>query len=151
MVGIFRVDVSCMASGLRHWPLRGCASLVGGWFGAISQNTTLQLRGLPAVTLLGGVRPTTILCDNTVAGGAVLHDAAWMTERDLQGALLVHTRKIVAHPELYSLPGWESVQKALEFLKSETRHDGVIPRVGWSRAFGIFLTVHLRTDRRTPQ
>ena len=54
---------------------------MGGWFGAISQNTTLQLRGLPAVTLLGGVRPTTILCDNTVAGGAVLYDAAWMTER----------------------------------------------------------------------
>jgi hypothetical protein len=26
--------------------------------------------------LTGGVRPTTILCDNTVAGGAVLYDAA---------------------------------------------------------------------------
>ena len=71
----------------------------------------------------------------------MLYDAAWMTERDLQGALLVHTRKIVAHPELYSMPGWESVQKALEFLKSETRHDGIlsVPLASFLESAGVVL------------
>ena len=44
-----------------------------------------------------------------------------MTERDLQRALLEHSKLIVATPGRYSLPGWESVQKALEFLKAAAR------------------------------
>jgi len=97
-----------MASGLRHWSLRVAQVWWEDDSVTLSQNTTLQLRGLPAVTLLGGVpRPPSF-----ATTGAVLYDGAWMTERDLQGAL--HNRKIVAHPELHSLPGWESVHKALE-------------------------------------
>ena len=64
-----------------------------------------------------------------------------MTERDLQSALLVHTRKIVAHPNLYSLPGWESVEKALAFLKSELRNDGVLssPLASFLESAGVTL------------
>ena len=123
---------------------------MGGWFGAISQNTTLQLRGLPAVTLLGGVRPTTILCDNTVAGGAVLYDAAWMTER-------AYSKDSGSSRAVF--PAWLGVSaegSGVPLIRDEAKRHivgtfGVIPRVGWSRALGIFLTVHRRTDRRIPQ
>ena len=60
-------------------------------------------------------------------------------ERDLQGAL--QTRKVVAHPELHSLPGWESVHKALEFLKSETRQNGIlsVPLASFLESAGVVL------------
>ena len=127
----------------------GCASLVGGWFGAISQNTTLQLRGLPAVTLLGGVRPTTILCDNTVAGGAVLYDAVWMTER-------AYSKDSGSSRAVF--PAWLGVSaegSGVPLIRDEAKRH-IVGTFGHSSSrlescFRHFLTVHLRTDRRTPQ
>jgi hypothetical protein len=61
-----------------------------------------------------------VYCDIKATTGAVLY---WMTERDLQRALLEHS-KLSSRPlggTRYSLPGWESVQKALEFLKAAAR------------------------------
>ena len=65
------------------------------------------------------VRSTTVPCDFASTSGAELYDAKWMTERDMEGALILHTREIVANPSSFSIPGWESVESALEFLKSE--------------------------------
>ena len=77
------------------------------------------------------IRGTTVYCDFKATTGAVLYDAAWMTERDLQRALLEHSKLIVATPGRYSLPGWESVQKALEFLKAAARlGDARVQRAG---------------------
>ena len=44
-----------------------------------------------------------------------------MTERGLEGALMFHTKAIVANPASFSLPGWVSVEKALSYLKGEMR------------------------------
>ena len=71
--------------------------------------------------------------------GAVLFDAAWLTERDLEGALLVHTRAIVAHPGAYSLPGWVSVQAALDFLKAGAKGERKGPLEAFLRAAGVVL------------
>ena len=73
----------------------------------------------------GGVRPTTILCDWAATTGAVLYDRAWLTERGLADALLVHTKRIVQNPADFSLPGWISVQRALLFLKASAAQGGV--------------------------
>ena len=35
----------------------------------------------------------------------------------------MHTKKIYAEPALFSLPGWPSVESALDFLKEEARRD----------------------------
>ena len=48
------------------------------------------------------IRGTTVYCDFKATTGAVLYDAAWMTERDLQRALLEHSKLIVATPGRYS-------------------------------------------------
>ena len=79
----------------------------------------------------GGVRPTTVLCDWAATAGAELYDRAWLTERGLEGALLVHTRRIVKDHEDFTLPGWESVEKALAFLKAGAKGT----REGPMRAF----------------
>ena len=50
-----------------------------------------------------------------------------MTERGLEAALLVHTKAINANPGAYSLPGWESVQAALNFLKAEAKGEREAP------------------------
>ena len=42
-----------------------------------------------------------------------------MTERDMQRDLMPETKRILSNPGGYSLPGWESVEKALAFLQSE--------------------------------
>ena len=81
----------------------------------------------------GGVRPTTILCDWAATTGAVLYDRAWLTERGLEDALLVHTKRIVQNPADFSLPGWISVQRALLFLKASAAQGGV--REGPMRTF----------------
>ena len=89
----------------------------------------------------GGVRATTVYCDTKAVCGAELFCAAWMTEVDMQKALLVYTRAIVASPSQYSIPGCESVEKALSFLKAEARKEGP-PRTAPLRAFlqaaGVF-------------
>ena len=69
----------------------------------------------------------------------VLFDAAWLTERDLEGALLVHTRAIVAHPGAYSLPGWVSVQAALDFLEAGAKGERKGPLEAFLRAAGVVL------------
>ena len=71
----------------------------------------------------GGVRPTTFWCDFSAKSGAELFGVKWMNERGLQAALLVHTKRIFAEPALFSLPGWPSVESALDFLKEEARRD----------------------------
>ena len=48
------------------------------------------------------IRGTTVYCDFKATTGAVLYDAAWMTERDLQRVLLEHSKLIVATPGRYS-------------------------------------------------
>ena len=48
-----------------------------------------------------------------------------MTERDMQRDLIPKTKRILSNPGGYSLPGWESVEKALAFLKSEAAKGGV--------------------------
>ena len=73
----------------------------------------------------GCVKGVTVLCDYEATCGAVLYDAAWTTPTDLEGQLLEHTKVIVANPGSYSIPGWKSVQCALDFLVAEaTRSQG---------------------------
>ena len=48
---------------------------------------------------------------------AVLFDAAWTNERGMTGALLKYTKRIVARPSDYEMPGWVSVDAAIGFLK----------------------------------
>lgn len=85
----------------------------------------------------GGVRPTTILCDFSATAGAELFDAKWMTERDMEGALLLHTRAIVQSPQDYSIPGWVSVEKALDFLKEEAGKEDRGPLSAFLRSAGV--------------
>ena len=85
----------------------------------------------------GGVRPTTILCDFSATAGAELFDAKWMTERDMEGALLLHTRAIVQSPQDYSIPGWVSVEKALDFLKEEAAKENRGPLSAFLRSAGV--------------
>jgi hypothetical protein len=85
----------------------------------------------------GGVRPTSILCDFNATCGASIFDAAWLTERGLEAALLVHTKGIVANPGAYSLPGWESVQVALNFLKAEAKGEREGPLKAFLCAAGV--------------
>ena len=72
----------------------------------------------------GGVRPTTVLCDLATTSGATLLDAGWNSERELQVELLEFSKEIVANPGAHSMPGWESMEKALGFLKDDARHSG---------------------------
>ena len=90
-----------------------------------SAEKNLRVGGATPVIISWGVRPTTIICDFNATSGAVLYDSFWMTEPDMQRSLLAKTKKIVAHPERFKLPGWQSVQKALDFLKAASRGDGV--------------------------
>ena len=46
---------------------------------------------------------------------------------DLEGALLLYTKKIVATPLAFSIPGWVSVAKALDFLKEYSKGEGRLP------------------------
>ena len=85
----------------------------------------------------GGVRPTTILCDFSATTGAELFDAKWMTERDMEGALILHTRAIVQSPQDYSIPGWVSVEKALVFLKEEAGKEDRGPLSAFLRSAGV--------------
>ena len=50
---------------------------------------------------------------------AVLFDAAWTNERGMTGALLKYTKRIVARPSDYEMPGWVSVDAAIGFLKGQ--------------------------------
>ena len=59
-----------------------------------------------------------------------------MTERGLEAALLVHTKAINANPGAYSLPGWESVQTALNFLKAKAKSEREAPLKAFLRAIG---------------
>ena len=72
---------------------------------------------------LGGVCPTAFSCDFSAKSGAELFGVKWMNERGLQGALLVYTKRVFVEPALFSLPGWPSVESALDFLKEEARRD----------------------------
>ena len=54
----------------------------------------------------GGVKATTALCDSSATSGAVLFDAAWTSEREMETALPEYTKKIVACPEQGRIPGW---------------------------------------------
>ena len=38
---------------------------------AYSRDTVLRITGSPTVTVIGGVRPTTVMCDFTATSGAV--------------------------------------------------------------------------------
>ena len=79
----------------------------------------------------GGVRPTTVLCDWAATTGAELHDRAWLTERGLEGALMLHTKAIVANPTSFSLPGCVSGKGAV----LPQRRDAGREREGPMRAF----------------
>jgi hypothetical protein len=46
-----------------------------------------------------------------------------LNELGPQKDLLQFTRKILANPELHSLPGWRSVDAAIDFLKAEAASD----------------------------
>ena len=80
----------------------------------------------------------------------MLYDAAWMTER-------AYSKDSGSSRAVF--PAWLGVSaegSGVPLIRDEAKRHivgtfGVIPRVGWSLALGIFLTVHLRTDRRTPQ
>ena len=72
----------------------------------------------------GGVRPTTFLCDLATPSGAIFFDAGWTSERELQVELLEFSKEIVANPGAHSMPGWESMEKALGFLEDDARHSG---------------------------
>jgi hypothetical protein len=85
----------------------------------------------------GGVRPTTILCDFSATAGAELFDAKWMTERDTEGALILHPRTIDQSPQDYSIPGWVSVEKALVFLKEEAGKEDRGPLSAFLRSAGV--------------
>ena len=85
----------------------------------------------------GGVRPTPLLCDFNATRGASLFDATWLTERGLEAALLVQTKAIIANPGAYSLPGWESVQTALNFLKAEAKGEREGPLKAFMRTIGV--------------
>ena len=67
----------------------------------------------------GGVKAAIVLCDSSATSGAVIFDAAWTSEREMETALLEFTKKIVARPEQGSIPGWVPVAGALGFLKAK--------------------------------
>ena len=67
----------------------------------------------------GGVKGIAVLCDRAAPRGAVLFDAAWTNERGMAGALLKYTKRIVARPSDYEMPGWVSVDAAIGFLKGQ--------------------------------
>ena len=71
------------------------------------------------------VRGTTICCDYSVTSRASLFDIAWSTESDLERILLVDTVKIFMSPEKYSIPGWQSAELALNFLRGEAQSSDV--------------------------
>ena len=48
-------------------------------------------------------------------------DAAWTSEREMETALLEHTKKTIARPEQGRIPGWVSVAGALGFPKAKWR------------------------------
>jgi hypothetical protein len=60
-----------------------------------------------------------------------------MTERDMEGALILHTRAIVQSPQDYSIPGWVSVEKALVFLKEEAGKEDRGPLSAFLRSAGV--------------
>ena len=62
------------------------------------------------------VRGTSVYCDYSVTDKASLFDIAWSTEADLERLLYVDTERIFASPGIYSIPGWESVNHAIDFL-----------------------------------
>ena len=62
----------------------------------------------------GGVKATTALCERLATSGAVLYDAAWTTEREMETASRVH-QETAARPEQCRIPGWVSVAGALFF------------------------------------
>ena len=101
-----------------------------------SQGTPFRFAGR-ALLIGAGVRPTSILCDFNAKRGASLFDAAWMTERDLEAALLVHTKAICKNPGAYSLPGWVSVQETLDFPKAEAKGAREVPLRAFLRDAGL--------------
>jgi len=70
------------------------------------------------------VRGTSVYCDYSVTDKASLFDIAWSTEADLERLLYVDTERIFASPGIYSIPGWESVNHAIDFLRCEAQSSG---------------------------
>ena len=62
-----------------------------------------------------------------------------MTDRDLDEPLLVDTKTALATPLAFSLPGWQSVQAALDFLKAEAKGEREPPLKNFLTKAGVVL------------
>ena len=77
------------------------------------------------VGYVDNVRGVSILCDEYIENGAILFDAAWFTESEMEKALLIQTHYLVENSESYTLPGWKSVAAAITFLKRSANLESV--------------------------
>ena len=59
-------------------------------------------------------------------------DGAWP-----RGSAARAHKAIIANPGAYSLPGWESVQTALNFLKAEAKGEREGPLKAFMRTIGV--------------
>ena len=67
----------------------------------------------------GGMEATTALCDRSATSGAVLVDADWTSEREMETALLEYTKKSWRAQSSTPHPGWVSVAGALGFQRGQ--------------------------------